>query len=104
VNWKHFDLLVESTMTFARDVKREPVSDWPSSVRTAEEALADTPSPVLARAIISPMVWPESEGDEIRQRITNFKAHQQKIAREREDYYLETKARLLASPARREAQ
>ena len=34
--------------------------------------------------------------DEIRQRVDNFKAHQEKIAREREDYYLQVKAKMLA--------
>jgi hypothetical protein len=33
----------------------------------------------------------------IRQRVRDFKAHQEKMAREREDYYLQMKARMLAS-------
>jgi hypothetical protein len=38
---------------------------------------------------------PMSERDEIQQRVSNFKAHQEKMAREREDYYLQVKARML---------
>jgi hypothetical protein len=29
--------------------------------------------------------------------VSNFKAHQQKLAQEREEYYLQTKARMMAS-------
>ena len=64
-------------------------------MRTAEQTPADTPNPVDRPATIAPIVWP-SERDEIRQRVDNFKAHQEKIAREREDYYLQVKARMLA--------
>jgi hypothetical protein len=43
------------------------------------------------------MTWPRSERDEILQRVSNFRAHQQKMAREREDYYLQAKAKMLAA-------
>jgi hypothetical protein len=33
------------------------------------------------------MTWPASERDEIRQRVNNFGEHQEKMMREREDYY-----------------
>ena len=88
MNWKQdVDALVESTM--------------PRAEMAAEQALADTSNPILTRSFISPMVWPELERDEIWQRIASFRAHQKKMAREREDYYLETKARMLASLAGR---
>jgi hypothetical protein len=38
----------------------------------------------------------------IRQRVANFKAYQQKMAQEREDYYLQMKAKMLASLAKRD--
>ena len=94
MNWKQdLDALIESTMAFARDVQRRPMPDLPVVIRTAEQALADTSKPIPP----IPTVWRTSERDEIRQRVDNFKAHQEKMAREREDYYLQMKARMLAS-------
>ena len=96
-NWKQeLDALIESTMAFARDVKRQPIPDLPVAMRTAEQALVDTPNPVDQAATIAPIVRPTSERDAIRQRVDNFKTHQEKIAREREDYYLQVKAKMLA--------
>ena len=93
MDWKQeLDALIESTMAFARDVQRRPIPDLPAAIRTAEQALADTSKPTPP----TPTVRPASERDEIRQRVNNFKAHQEKMAREREDYYLQVKARMLA--------
>jgi hypothetical protein len=86
------DALVESTMALARDIERQPIPDLPVAVRTAEQALADTSKPTPLPAAITPA----SERDEIRQRVSNFNAHQEKMAREREDYYLQMKAKMLA--------
>jgi hypothetical protein len=92
MDWKRdLDALIESTMAFVKDFKREPIPD----LSTVEQALADTSKPDLSRAVM-PIVRPTSERDEIRQRISNFKAHQEKMAREREDYYLQVKAKMLA--------
>jgi hypothetical protein len=97
MNWKlDLDALVESTMAFARDVERQRIPDLSVAIRTAEQALADRSKPIPLPTAITPMNWPASERDEIRQRVNNFKAHQQKVAREREDYYLQMKAKMLA--------
>ena len=104
MNWKQeLDALIESTMAFAGDVKRQPTPDLPVARRTAEQTPADTPNPVDQPAnpvdqpaTIAPIVRPTSERDEIRQCVDNFKTHQEKIAREREDYYLQVKAKMLA--------
>ena len=97
---QELDALIESTMAFANDVKRrQPIPDLPVAIvaiRTAEQALADTSKPITAPATIAPAVRPASESDEIRQRVNNFRAHQEKMTREREDYYLQVKARMLA--------
>jgi hypothetical protein len=94
---QELDALIESTMAFANDVKRrQPIPDLPVAMRTAEQALADTSKPITAPATIAPAVRPASESDEIRQRVNNFRAHQEKMTREREDYYLQVKARMLA--------
>ena len=93
---QEIDALIETTMAFANDVqRREPVPDLPVSLSMAEQALADTSKPITAPATVVPTVWPASERDEIRQRVSNFKAHQEKMTREREDYYLQVKARML---------
>jgi hypothetical protein len=70
-NWKtDLDALVEETMAFAKGVR------------------VQLPLP---RAVVEPNRLPavnlnNSERDEIRQRVANFKAHQERFAREREDY------------------
>ena len=98
MDWnRNLDALIESTMAFVKDVKRQPIPDLPLALRTAEQALADTSKPIPPPITIAPTVWPASERDEIRQRVNNFRAHQEKMAREREDYYLQVKARMLAS-------
>jgi hypothetical protein len=69
-NWKaDLDALVEETMAFTKGVRVQP------------------PMP---RAVVEPNLPPvnlnNSERDEIRQRVANFKAHQERFAREREDF------------------
>jgi hypothetical protein len=87
MNWKlDLDALIESTMAFAKDVKRQQILDLPVALRIAEQALADTPRPFQPTAAIVPAAMPASERDEIRQRVNKFRAHQQRMAREREDY------------------
>ena len=95
MDWKRdLDALIESTMAFVKDVKRrQPIPDLPLALRTAEQALADTSKPIQPPVSFAPA----SERDEIRQRVSKFKAHQEKMAREREDYYLQVKARMLSS-------
>jgi hypothetical protein len=93
MNWKQdLEALIESTMAFAKDFERQPTPELPVALRTAEQALAETPIPPVSA--IPPNVLPTSERDEIRQRVNNFKAHQEKMAREREDYYLQMKAKM----------
>ena|SRR2546421_5348060 len=92
MSWKHdLDALIESTMG-VQDLNREYPAELQAASRTAEQALLDTPKPVPA-----PNILPVSESDQIRQRVSIFKAHQQKIAQEREEYYFQTKARMMAS-------
>jgi hypothetical protein len=100
MNWKQdLDDLIESTMAFAKNVNPRPIPDLPVAMRTAEQAVAETPKPVPPATAFTPIVWPTSERDEIRQRVNNFKAHQEEMAREREDYYLQMKARMMTPPA-----
>jgi hypothetical protein len=97
MDWKlGLDALIESTMAFAKDVKPKPISDLALVVRTAEQALADKSRPIPRPAAITPMTRPTSERDEILRRVSNFRAHQEKMAREREGYYLQARAKMLA--------
>jgi hypothetical protein len=95
MNWKlELHSLIESTMALVKDAKAQPISDLALDVRATEQAIANTSRPIPASAI-TPMIRPASERDEIMRRVSNFKAHQEKMAREREGYYLQTKARML---------
>jgi len=98
MNWmQDFNALIEHTMTFANQVEQRPsIPDLPVALRIAEQTLADTSKPIARHRTITPTVSPMSEREEIRQRVSNFKAHQEKMARERDDYYLQVKARMLA--------
>src|SRR5476649_556207 len=87
MDWKlELDALIESTMAFVKDFKPQ-----------SEQSLADTSKPIPLPAANTLMPRPTSERDEILQRVSNFRAHQQKMALEREDYYLRTKAKMLAA-------
>jgi hypothetical protein len=71
VNWKDdLNSLVDETMAFVKSVRVEPP---------------------LPRSIVEPnrmpsVNWMSSEREEIGQRVANFKAHQQRFMREREDF------------------
>jgi hypothetical protein len=97
MNWKlDLDALIESTMAFARDAGLHPVPDVPVAMKTVEQALADTPIPVEPPILRSSVIV-MSEREEILQRVTSFKAHQTKVTREREDYYLQVRAKMTTS-------
>ena len=89
------DVLIERTMAFAKRINRQPIPDLPVATRTAEQVLGETPKPILPAIADKPIVRQSSERDEIRQRINIFKAHQEKMAREREDYYFQMKAKMM---------
>jgi hypothetical protein len=91
------DELIESTMAFARHVNRQPKPQAAASVRAAEQALGPAPESPRPRSPIPTIVWSVSERDQIQKRVSDFRAHQEKIKREREDYYAQVKARMMAS-------
>jgi hypothetical protein len=79
LNWKaDLDTLVEETMAFAKSVRVKPT---------------------IPRTIVEPNRTPsvtgQSEREEIRNRIANFKAHQQRFKREREDHAASELKRML---------
>lgn len=91
------DALIESTMAFARDVNRHPIPERAGELKTIEQTFAPTPEAVEHRTPIPSVMLPMSERDQIRQRVNDFRAHQEKIKRERDDYYSQAKARMMAS-------
>jgi hypothetical protein len=97
MKWKQdLEALIESTMALTKDVKHQPMQSLPIALTTAEQALSDTQKTVPPPAVMAPIVLPGSERDEIRKHISNFKAHQEKVAREREEYYQQMKAKMMA--------
>jgi hypothetical protein len=82
INWKaDLDSLVNETMAFVQSVRVEPP---------------------LPRTIVEPnrmpsVNWMSSEREEIGQRVANFKAHQQRFLREREDFVASEWKRMLTS-------
>jgi hypothetical protein len=80
--WKaDLDALVEETMAFTKSVCVEP----------------PIPRTVVEPNRMPPVNWMQSEREEIRQRVANFRAHQQRLIREREDYAASEWNRMLAS-------
>jgi len=99
MDWKQeLDELIASTMAFAKDLKSKPTSNLTHVVRIAEQALVDRSNaiPILAANTLSTGTM--SERDEIVRRVSNFRAHQEKTARDREEYYLKMKAIMMAPP------
>jgi hypothetical protein len=102
MDWKlELDALIENTMAFANQVKRKPIPELAIAMKTAEQALAESPKPVAAPANNTPVAFPTSERDEIRQCVSRFRAHQEKMVREREHHYLQVKARMMPPPGAR---
>ena len=83
------------------------MADWKTELNAlVEETNAFVKSirvqPPMPRTIVEPIRMPpvnrlESEREEIRQRVANFKAHQQRFIRERKDYAASEWKRMLAS-------
>jgi flagellar biosynthesis/type III secretory pathway protein FliH len=93
MDWKKdLDALIEETMAFAKSVKSYKPTDVPP-LAAVEQTLAESPKP--NRSAPS-MPAPRSERDEIEQRVASFKAHQERVKREREEYYAEITAKTRA--------
>ena len=97
MHWKQeLDALVEITMAFAKDVRHHPMPDLSAVINAAEQAHAYTSKPILLATTVSTKALLTSQRDEIQQRVNNFRKHQEKMARDREDYYLQVKARMMS--------
>ena len=106
------DALVSETMAFVQVVRSQtPVSAEPivAPMQVLADVLAHSqevasPAPERAQPTFDETDEPqpmkrdlELQREEIRQRVANFKAHQQRLVREREDYARSTLMRMQAS-------
>ena len=81
-DWKtELDAFVEETMAFAKSLRVEP----------------PVPRTIVEPNRIPSVNWMSSEREEIGQGIANFKAHQQRFMREREDFVASEWKRMLTS-------
>src|SRR5947199_10735236 len=83
-NWQaELDALVDETMAFAKRIHVSP-----------------TPRTIVEPNRMPSVNWISSERDEIGQRVANFKAHQQRFLRERQDFGACERTRTQASRPR----
>jgi len=106
-NWKtELDAFVSETMAFVEAVRpQRPISTRQSLPLAVPEHFQQTAPTVSKHAHVvsnetaeqprlEPMKWAGSEREEIRRRVANFKAHQQRFTKEREDYAASTLIRV----------
>lgn len=88
MQWKaDLDALVEETMAFSKSVMiAKPVNAPMSAV---QQVLAESPTPIQRYS-------PATERDEILKRVQNFKVHQERVKREREEFYADVTAKMRA--------
>jgi hypothetical protein len=81
-NWKtDLAAFVEETTAFAKSLRVEP----------------PMPHTIIEPDPIPAVKWMDSEREEIRQRVAKFKAHQQRLIKDRKDYAASEWERMLAS-------
>ena len=111
-NWKtELDAFVRETMAFVEAVRpQRPIStetivtprqlplDMPEHFQQPAPTVSEHPHAVSNETAeqprLEPMKWGGSEREEIRRRVANFKAHQQRFTKEREDYAASTLIRV----------
>jgi hypothetical protein len=111
-NWKtELDAFDRETMAFVEAVRPpRPISNeaivTPRQLPLGMTEHFQQPAPTMSQHThmvsnetaeqprLEPMKWGGSEREEIRRRVANFKAHQQRFTREREDYAASTLIRV----------
>jgi len=82
-NWKaDFDRLVEESTAFTNKHRVDP----------------PMPRTIVEPSRLPPVNVNNSQREEIRQRVSNFKAHQERFARERENFAASQMKRMLERP------
>jgi hypothetical protein len=95
---KQRDLLIEEALAFAQAVAANAPKMAVMPVQPSP--LAYAPATPLQRSVeVAPQVKLDTEGAVIRKRLANFKAHQERFQREREDYFQKTMAKVRAYQA-----
>jgi hypothetical protein len=105
MNWKQeHDLLIAQTMAFARSVNAKVPQAGPGLEKAEVENARLEPPPINAAAEAAPRVEPHpvalpsvryaSLREEIRGRVAAFRAHQELIRRDRDEYYKAVLARV----------
>jgi hypothetical protein len=84
---KERDLLIEETLAFAQGV----AANAPKMASPARQF--ETAQSFASSSLQSADVAPDLERAAILRRVANFKAHQQRFQREREDYFQKTMAK-----------
>jgi hypothetical protein len=86
MTWREeLDALVKETMTLAETAKAPASLPKPVvPLELIELAFKETTPPASIRA---------SEREHVRERVADFKKHQERLRREREDYYARTMSR-----------
>ena len=95
---KQRDLLIEETLAFVQGVANN-ASKIPSVQQAVEAKEPATPvqKPAIAKDDLEPTDKLEMERTVIQRRVANFKAHQERFQREREEYFATTLAKALAT-------
>jgi hypothetical protein len=86
-------------------LEEQPMPDWKADVDAlVEETMAFTKSLQIENGLaplepnhIPSVSWMSSEREEIEHRVANFRAHQQRLIAEREDYASSQMKRMMAS-------
>ncbi len=86
MDWKReLDALVRETAALVERTatnRQAPVEQSKETIAPPKPALAEAPAPTAR-----PLSWNTSEREHIAKRVQNFRAHQERIRREREDFY-----------------
>ena len=95
-NWKkQRDLLIEEALAFTQQVAANASK---RGVHLAQQSVKATESPVsMQEPVVTKDIAPKDERAAIQRRLMNFKAHQDRFQREREEYYAMTMAKVRAT-------
>jgi len=85
--------LIDETMAHVKAMEGATVKPVAVPLKIIERALAESPRPVRPPSVTASSLG--SEREEIMRRVTSFKAVQERLRREREDYCERTLSRLL---------
>jgi hypothetical protein len=95
--WKdELETLVAQSTTTPKVAREKPIAAEAAPFFKTAEDLLRVPASDPTRKDFAPMIWPPYGREEINRRVASFKAHQQKMAQDRETFFLQTMARALA--------